>query len=1230
MDIFKGIGDFFGGLFGQKKKREDEQQQPQQQQSAVSFNSTPKLGDNFANNSSNPTQPQQPKEFAKSSVDLNPVKPVQPVQPQPQVNRDQERQQLANKYRQEETDRYNQGSDHAANFLNDIFSGGKTAQMRENTINQNIQNRVNAEMLRKYGPDDQQVKQNIAQTSQDINNNATSVNDFTKNYNNTVQQTVASPVSAVKGAANSVVETMPKVSGAVTELGANTIKLFDEDNQFANNLINRVRADREKNIVRKTLNSATGLTDQDNKMAYGLGSSGTRMAIDAAMTPVTGGVAPALVHGVEAHSDMMDSLDNIEARKKAEAAAKGEAYTPSSFTSRYLAATANAGAQAAIEKLGIDNVTGKIGGKFAKNMVGRAITGALGEAGEEAAQQYAENFTKKLFDNKQNIHEGVAESALMGGIMGGAGKMAFGGMDAVKNPYKSSDMADGEVSISKLHPDQMGYNKDAVLGKITGDTRKRMSERSFNMLQDLRANNPYVTGDGDSVNLSRIGNSKMTHSGATVPNDLFIAKMRTTPRIGEILANAQKTHSAPDVKNHGIAPDGFNYYDSPVRISGKNYIQSFDVGVDKPRNKNTVYNSTIKETPELLSYEAKRNDTESNSDVYNSNIAQDPQNVNTYSKDSVNRSGFANPYAQNNQHTTFVNDRDSGSIFGDGFDPRGRNGSVNKDGGFGIEIKHNLNPDNYQLTDSPELNHELVRLMEETFDRTVGLNTTKQNVVANFYDDPDFESALEAKERWYEDLDPDVEEQIWEDILKDRGYDLDYESNDEGLLRKKDDYMDYERINEMLKNAADDVQRGHDESNSLAAGPIISRYPRVLDEQIRLADHSNGRSNDYEVRYSEDDLRNKRISSQDIKRDFLDEITRLVEDKRDSLGEFTNVFNEGGLAEGVEYLVDNLPHTEADPNNPYRFTVYGREVDLSRFKGETDAEVIANDATDQILEALTEERDDVDYQNVNDNTLNNAQNINSLYGITTKENISTPGLRDNPSTKSYADVSGDSLAQNDRNVNGSVLNDARNDTLYGGLTKEKNHSGGLNAAPGELVLPGQSDSYNSNIAQNDQKVNRMQPFEPIERTPLVNGDRDFGGSFGNGFDPRGENSAVNKAAFPKVQKEDLATPELEKYGIKPTKTEYNQALEYILMEERPELFERYEKARLGLEALEENIDFNQFTPTELERLYGKNYAEHLDRGMISQMVRKNSVNGLDQAAMRGDMGEIDMEDLLTG
>ena len=671
MDIFKGIGDFFGGLFGQKKKREDEQQQPQQQQSAVSFNSTPKLGDNFANNLSNPAQPQQPKEFAKSSVDLNPVKTVQPVQPQPQMNREQERQQLANKYRQEETDRYNQGSDHAANFLNDVFSGGKTAQMRENTINQNIQNRVNAEMLRKYGPDDQQVKQNIDQTSRDINRNASAVSDFTKNYNDNLQQTVVAPVSAVKGAVNAVGEFVPKTSGALTELGANTIKLFDEDNQFANNLIKRVRADHEKNIVRKTFNDATGLTDQDNKIAYGLGSSGARMAIDAAMTPVTGGIAPAVVHGVEAHSDMMDHLDNIEARKKAEAAAKGETYIPSSFTSRYLASTANAGAQAAIEKLGIDNITGKIGGRFAKNMVGRAITGALGEAGEEGAQQYAENFTKKLFDNKQDIHENVAESALMGGIMGGAGKMAFGGMESVKNPYKSNTsynpkalyeaernatiptrekitLAEAErqnrggdlqytpkreTNIGRLDSDQLGFTKDELIGRFTGDTRKRMSERSFNMLQDLRANNPYVTGDGDALTLSRSGNSKMTRTSTPIPDDLFMAKMRTTPRISQIIENSTKTHSAPDAKNHKIAPNGFNYYNAPINIYGKRYDMGFDVAVNNDHNTNTIYNSNIRKAPDLVSYDANGNDTELKSNAYDSNIAQKDQKVNAFNRE---------------------------------------------------------------------------------------------------------------------------------------------------------------------------------------------------------------------------------------------------------------------------------------------------------------------------------------------------------------------------------------------------------------------------------------------------------------------------------------------------------------------------------------------------------------------------------------------------------------------
>lgn len=1159
MDIFKGIGDFFGGLFGQKKKREDEQPQPQQQQSAVSFNSTPKLGDNFANNSSNPTQPQQPKEFAKSSVDLNPVKPVQPVQPQPQVNRDQERQQLADKYRQEETDRYNQGSDHAANFLNDIFSGGKTAQMRENTINQNIQNRVNAEMLRKYGPDDQQVKQNIAQTSQDINNNATSVNNFTKNYNNTVQQTVASPVSVVKGAANSVVETMPKVSGAVTELGANTIKLFDEDNQFANNLINRVRADREKNVVRKTLNSATGLTDQDNKMAYGLGSSGTRMAIDAAMTPVTGGVAPALVHGVEAHSDMMDHLDNVEARKKAEAAAKGEAYTPSSFTSRYLASTANAGAQAAIEKFGIDNVTGKIGGKFAKNMVGRAVTGALGEAGEEAAQQYAENFTKKLFDNKQNIHEGVAESALMGGIMGGAGKMAFGGMDSVKNPYKSNDMADGEVSISKLHPDQMGYNpknlinaernatiptrekitladaemqnrggdlqynprretninrldgdqlgftKDELVGKFTGDTRKRMSERSFNMLQDLRANNPYVTGDGQEIHLSARGNKKFINTQAGTDAE-FIAKMRSTPRIDELIQNSKYSHTSPDTKNHGIAPDGFDYRDINFKYGGKDFNTTFNVARNDAINRNTLYGATTKEnisTPGLRDNPS----TKSYADVSGDSLAQNDQNVNdnvkyklapeqeAFFKDSKIRDEDGNLrtvyHGTGANFDTFDKDKAGNGWLGKGFyfTP---NKDVARD--FGKNIKENY------------------------------INV-KNPFVVEGHNPTDIYTEITTKY-------PEANEFNMAEVLANHGYDgIQFNHWEKGEMITAFEPNQIKYTNNLNPTDSADMRfKQKAEAENLA---------RVAKENLQ-ARHQE-LTGDQSIAFNEwaNELERRAQG-------FFDEKTGKITINDGDL----NTLNHE-LGHKLLTRADNRAELLADIRN-----TVGDEA-LNAKYGENYAQQVANMNPEERANLFAEEYLADGFSDYYNGILagEDSQRLGAKLGIPPKV-----------------------LATYDRIVEAikGILG-LQQDTLK------------------QFYAQAETGKFAHNYKQNTSVYNE---------------------------------SPVYKAAFPKVQKEDLATPELEKYGIKPTKTEYNQALEYILMEERPELFERYEKARLGLEALEENIEFNKFTPTELERLYGKNYAEHLDRGMISQMVRKDSINGLDQAAIRGDMGEIDMEDYI--
>ena len=1202
MDIFKGIGDFFGGLFGQKKKREDEQQQPQQQQSAVSFNSTPKLGDNFANNSSNPTQPQQPKEFAKSSVDLNPVKPVQPVQPQPQVNRDQERQQLANQYRQEETDRYNQGSDHVANFFNDVFSGGKTAQMRENTINQNIQNRVNAEMLRKYGPDDQQVKQNIAQTSQDINNNATSVNNFTKNYNNTVQQTVASPVSAVKGAANSVVETMPKVSGAVTELGANTIKLFDEDNQFANNLINRVRADREKNIVRKTLNSATGLTDQDNKMAYGLGSSGTRMAIDAAMTPVTGGAVPALVHGVEAHSDMMDSLDNIEARKKAEAAAKGEAYTPSSFTSRYLAATANAGAQAAIEKLGIDNVTGKIGGKFAKNMVGRAVTGALGEAGEEAAQQYAENFTKKLFDNKQNIHEGVAESALMGGIMGGAGKMAFGGMDSVKNPYDANNGKFNNYNPKSLIEAERNAVRTGIFNKNNANSDLSLADAEFNVGAPERLSKALRNGADGDVSFMRMPNRLLggvnairQEKGLSNINDNTVVAYKNAinnhlaKRIGEGMSPESSAHIAADSiinpysnvyagtksKNgynrdhiHLVAaPNGDKYNSSTVSefnggLSLKN-IAPRDISEIK-KSQAMLGAPLVGHKPEGIGISSGLGDIAAPQGVRTNNIAQNDQKVNSIA--DIKKE----PRSEQYDDRSYI--RKANSVLDNQGSAYGPNISQNTQE-VNDSVKYRLPDDNSNL---PEVNYT------ETEGTPIyrGQAQTGRGIIknqTNFADSGNYENGAFFTDNL------DTAHKYGDNILETR-------RNDKNTVSVQES----DKLQAMANKRMDEIMRN----------------PKLYDEMDE---------DEYDL-LEQMALGRPEAFAQYTKKPFVE-----TGDKFGESGEvvyFKGVDDDAGIirfkqkaeAENLARVAkENLQarHQELTGDQSIAFNEWANEL-------ERRAQGFFDEKTGKIT--------------INDGDLNTLNHELGHKLLTRADNRA----------ELLADI---------RNTVGDEALNAKYGENYAQQAASMNPEERANLFAEEYLADGFSDYYNGILAGEDSQ--RLGAKLGIPPRVLATYDRIVEaikgilglqqdtlkqfyaqaetGKFAQNYKQNTSvynESPVYKAAFPKVQKEDLATPELEKYGIKPTKTEYNQALEYILMEERPELFERYEKARLGLEALEENIDFNQFTPTELERLYGKNYAEHLDRGMISQMVRKNSLNGLDQAAMRGDMGEIDMEDYI--
>ncbi|NCB95591.1 MAG: hypothetical protein EOM35_03870 [Negativicutes bacterium] len=388
----------------------------------------------------------------------------------------------------------------------------------------------------------------------------------------------------VKGGTRAVTNFVPTTAEALTSGAANTVKFFDEDNEFANKVLENIKKDRENNQVRKYVDKYTKANNQDNQIANQIGEGLAGVAIDSALTLGTGGLVAPARHGINAHQGMMEDLDNIEQRKKAEAEAKGETYIPESFKQKYLAATGHALTQAAIEKMGIDALLNPLGGSLA----GRALSGFLSEGAEEGAQQFAENAVKRGFDDKQNLMEGVGESALVGGITGGIGAGIYGG----------SEQEDNQVRINRLSPDQMKYNAAEVMGAITGDTKKRLSDAAFRDLQRIRQDAPFITQEGSEIGLSRQGNKKYSSTGSS--SNEFVLKQRIAPKMGEIIQKSSYMDRSPDLKNHRIAPDGFDYRSTPIRYRGSDYTANLDIAKDNTQGANVLYEGDIrKNSPRL-------------------------------------------------------------------------------------------------------------------------------------------------------------------------------------------------------------------------------------------------------------------------------------------------------------------------------------------------------------------------------------------------------------------------------------------------------------------------------------------------------------------------------------------------------------------------------------------------------------------------------------------------------
>lgn len=285
----------------------------------------------------------------------------------------------------------------------------------------------------------------------------------------------------------------------------------------------------------------------------------------------------------------------------------------------------------------------QLAGQAAKQTVAKKALGlggsVLKDAAKEGAEEVAQTFAQDLADDgKVNTKLGdYAQSgalgALGGGMMSGAGHAVNSVKGVVRN--KINPYGENGVGINRLSPNQMKYNAAEVIGGIAGDTRKRLSQAAFGDLQKARTGNPYRTSDGMDVELSKAGNRKYTSTGARAINDNFIVKQRLAPQIDEVIAKSKLIDSAEDAKNHGIAPDGFDYREIPVRYRGKDYVSTIDIAKNNTTGRNTLYEGNVrsqeKSHPGDLNGAPRGQAERGLGDFSNESVAQEVKDVDTTS-----------------------------------------------------------------------------------------------------------------------------------------------------------------------------------------------------------------------------------------------------------------------------------------------------------------------------------------------------------------------------------------------------------------------------------------------------------------------------------------------------------------------------------------------------------------------------------------------------------------------
>lgn len=351
-----------------------------------------------------PQQVQQPQPQAPKPV------PVQPQQPRPQtitspnvINQQNDMRRMGidpnpvHTAIQHANDELNQYRTAQSNRQDIIDNKMRARGVSEPEIAKSRQTRIQLENQARASADEARRSQNMANIVGAVTAPGRAVASTAKGF--------------IDGAGRTVGDTGDKLSLAI----ADAMYGITGDEKYNKTRQRIIQQGQQRNAQYDKQFGVFKKNDTDVDVAYELGQSGQRLIQDMGTGVATAGVAPVVRAFAENAADFVTDA-NAHGKNTRDVLP---------------AAYANAAAQAAIEKVGLDRVLSPGG----KTVARRMIKSALAEGGEEAAQQLTENaFAKHTYDPDRKYSEGVVKSALMGAALGGpAGAGNFGGVRQTGN-----------------------------------------------------------------------------------------------------------------------------------------------------------------------------------------------------------------------------------------------------------------------------------------------------------------------------------------------------------------------------------------------------------------------------------------------------------------------------------------------------------------------------------------------------------------------------------------------------------------------------------------------------------------------------------------------------------------------------------------------------------------------------------------------------------------------------